>query len=53
VPDVGVKVNVGVVSLRRRLAVIVPVPRIVAVVDADEELAKAVDAESLLHDEKT
>ena len=51
----GVTVGViigGVVSLRRKLAVIVPVPCIVAFVDADEELAKVIDAASLLHDEK-
>jgi len=51
----GVTVGVttgGVVSWRRRLAVIVPVPCIVAVVDADEELAKVIDAASLLQDEK-
>ena len=52
----GVNVGVitgGVVSLRRKLAVIVPVPRIVAVVDEDEELAKVVNAALLLQDEKT
>jgi hypothetical protein len=42
----------GVESLRMKLAVIVPVPRIVAVVDADVELAKVIDAASLLQDEK-
>ena len=50
----GVTVGVitgGVMSWRRKLAVIVPAPRIVAVVVA-EALAKIIDAVSLLHDEK-
>ena len=50
----GVTVGViagGVVSWRRKLPVIVPVPSIVAVVDV-EELAKVIDAASLLQDEK-
>jgi hypothetical protein len=53
----GVTVGVitgGVVSFSRKLAVIVPAPRIVAVVDADVELAKVIDAAPpLLQDEKT
>jgi hypothetical protein len=51
----GVTVDVitgAVESLRTKLAVIVPVPRIVTVVDADVELAKVIDATSLLQDEK-
>ena len=50
----GVIVGVitGGVAFWRKLAVIVPVPRIVAVVDAAEEVAKVIDATSLLHDEK-
>ena len=50
----GVTVGIitgGVVS-GRKLAAIVPVPCTVAVVDADEELAKVIDAASLLQDEK-
>jgi hypothetical protein len=49
----GVTVGVitgAVVSESRKLAVIVPVPCIVAVVDA-EELVKTIDAVSLDHDE--
>jgi len=50
----GVIVGVitGGVAFWRKLAVIVPVPRIVAVVDAAEEVAKVMDATSLLQDEK-
>jgi hypothetical protein len=51
----GVTVGVitgGVVSLRRKLAVIVPAARIVAFVEPDEELVKVIDAASLLQDEK-
>jgi hypothetical protein len=50
----GVTVDVitgGVVSARK-LAVIVPVPCIVAFVDADEELTKVIDVALLLQDEK-
>jgi hypothetical protein len=42
----------AVESLRTKLAVTVPVPRIVTVVDADVELANVIDAASLLQDEK-
>jgi hypothetical protein len=50
----GVTVDVitgGVVSWSK-LAVIVPVPCIVTVVDEDEELARVIDATSPLQDEK-
>lgn len=42
----------GGVASRRKLAVIVPLPPIVTVVNADEEFVKVVDATSLLQDEK-
>ena len=42
----------GVVSWATRVAVIVPAPRIVAVVDADNGSAMIIDAASLLQDEK-
>jgi hypothetical protein len=52
-PGVTVDVITGAVeSLRTKLAVIVPVPRIVTMVDPDVELAKVIDATSLLQDEK-
>jgi hypothetical protein len=42
----------GVVSARTKPAVIAPLPRIVTVVDGEEEFVKVIDAASLLHDEK-
>jgi hypothetical protein len=51
----GVTVGVitgGVVSAVSKLAVIAPLPCIVAVVDREEELVKVMDAELLLHDVK-
>jgi hypothetical protein len=44
--------GVGVGSLGRKLAVTVPAPRMMAFVEADVELVKVIEAESLLHDEK-
>jgi hypothetical protein len=49
---VTVAVITGGVVSARKLAVIVPVPCIVAFVDADEELTKAIDVELLLQDER-
>jgi hypothetical protein len=51
----GVTVDVitgGVVSAVSKLAVIAPLPCIVAVVDREEELVKVIDAELLVHDVK-
>jgi hypothetical protein len=42
----------GVVSARVKLAVIAPLPRIVAEVDGEDELVKVIDAASLLQPEK-
>jgi len=42
----------GVVSARTKLAVIVPLPRIVTAVDGEDELVKVIDAASLLQPEK-
>ena len=42
----------GVASWKRKLAVTVPAPCMVTVIDGDEESAKVIEAVSLLQDEK-